>query len=92
MDSSRPEVGGVAIRDGKIVYAGEASEARRSAGPHSKLIDLKDRVALPGFIESHSHPILLSWYLEEVDCRCCSSIEEIIEALRQRARATPPGR
>ena len=92
MDSSRPEVGGVAIRDGKIVYAGEASEARRSAGPHSELIDLKDRVALPGFIESHSHPILLSWYLEEVDCRCCSSIEEIIEALRQRARATPPGR
>lgn len=91
-DDSRPEAEGVAIRDGKIVYVGEAHEARRRGGPRAEILDLGDRVALPGFVESHSHPILLGRYLEEVDCRYCSSIGEIVKALRQRASTIPSGR
>ncbi len=91
MDDSRPLVEAVAIRDGKIAYVGSAREARRNTGPRAEVIDLAGRVALPGFIESHSHPVLLGRYLEEVDCRYCSSIEEIVDALRARAKVTPPG-
>lgn len=91
LDDSRPEAGGVAIREGKIVYVGEAREARRQGGPRAEVVNLGDRVALPGFVESHSHPILFGRYLEEVDCRDCSSLEEIVEALRLRASVTPPG-
>jgi predicted amidohydrolase YtcJ len=91
IEDSRPRVEGVAIRDGKIVYAGEAREARRRGGPRAAVIDLEDRIALPGFVESHSHPILYGRYLEEVDCRYCSSLEEIVEALRDRANSTSPG-
>jgi predicted amidohydrolase YtcJ len=91
LDDSRPVVGGVAIREGKIIYVGEAREARRQGGPRAEVLDLGDRVALPGFVESHSHPILFGRYLEEVDCRDCSSLEEIVEALRLRASVTPPG-
>jgi predicted amidohydrolase YtcJ len=91
LDDSRHVVGGVAIREGKIIYVGEAREARRQGGPRAEVLDLGDRVALPGFVESHSHPILFGRYLEEVDCRDCSSLEEIVEALRLRASVTPPG-
>ena len=91
LDDSRPEVGGVAIREGKIVCVGEAREARRQGGPRAEVVDLGDRVALPGFVESHSHPVLFGRYLEEVDCRDCSSLEEIVEALRLRASVTAPG-
>ena len=91
MDESHPEVEAVTILDGKIAYLGNADEARRKAGPHAEIIDLGDRVALPGFIESHSHPILYGRYLEEVDCRYCSSLDEIVEALKARAKTTPPG-
>ena len=91
MDTSHPEVEAVAIRDGKVAYLGNADEARRNAAPHSEIIDLGNRVALPGFIESHSHPVLYGRYLEEVDCRDCSSLDEIVEALRNRAKTTPPG-
>lgn len=89
---SRPEVEGVAIRDGKIVYAGDAREAVRRGGPDAEVVDvLGDWVVLPGFVESHSHPILYGRYLEEVDCRYCSSLDEIVDALRTRAKITPPG-
>ncbi|MDQ4003261.1 MAG: amidohydrolase [Actinomycetota bacterium] len=91
LDDSRPEAEGVAIREGRISYVGNADDARRSVGPRAEVIDLGGRVALPGFIESHSHPILYGRYLEEVDCRYCSSLEEIVEALRKRASLTPPG-
>lgn len=57
LDDSRPEAGGVAIRDGKVAYVGEADEARRAVGPRAEVIDLGGRVALPGFVESHSHLI-----------------------------------
>src|SRR5919202_3806179 len=91
IDDSRPRVEGVAIRNGKIVCGGEAREARRQGGPRAEVIDLKDQIALPGFVESHSHPILYGRYLEEVDCRYCSSLEEIVEALRDRANSPSPG-
>src|SRR5829696_5316223 len=90
IDDSRPEAGGVAIHHGRIAYVGNAKEARRQGGPQAEVIDLAGRVALPGFVESHSHRILLGRYLEEVDCRYCSSLEEITEGLRQRAKETPP--
>jgi predicted amidohydrolase YtcJ len=92
MDYTSPTAGGVTIRDGRIAYVGDADEARRQGGPRCEVIDLEGRVALPGFIESHSHPILLGRYLEEVDCRYCSSIKEIVDALRGRAYNTRPGR
>src|ERR671933_1245138 len=91
LDPARPTAGGVAIREGRISYVGDAGEARRAAGSRAEVIDLGDRIALPGFVESHSHPILFGRYLEEVDCRDCSSLEEIVEALRTRAKKTPPG-
>ncbi|HEX6711353.1 MAG TPA: amidohydrolase [Rubrobacter sp.] len=90
LDPSQPSAEGVAIRDGRISYVGEADEARRASGPRAEIIDLGDRVALPGFVESHSHPIFYGRYLEEVDCRGCSSLGEIVEALRARAKETPP--
>jgi predicted amidohydrolase YtcJ len=91
LDDSRSTAEGVAIRDGKIAYVGDAAEAIRYGGSNAEVVDLGDGVALPGFIESHSHPTLYGRYLEEVDCRDCSSIEEIVQALRQRASVTPPG-
>ena len=70
LDHSRPEVEGVAIRDGKIVYVGDAREAVRHRGSDAMVVDvLGDWVVLPGFVESHSHPTVYGRYREEVDCR-----------------------
>ncbi len=91
MDSQRPEAEAVAISGGRIVCVGELEQARKAAGPNAEVVDLRGGVALPGFIESHSHPMFYGRYLEEVDCRGCRSIGEITEALRARASEIPPG-
>jgi predicted amidohydrolase YtcJ len=91
MDSKRPVAEAVAIRDGRIAYVGDSSGARELAGSRTETIDLRGRVALPGFVESHTHLTMFGQQLEQTDCRELRSIEEIVAALKQSAAKTPPG-
>ena len=91
LDPSRPTAEALVIRGGRISYVGDADEARRSAASGTEVIDLGERTILPGFVESHSHPIYYGRYLEEVDCRYARSFDDIVDALKDRARDTPPG-
>ena len=46
--------GALAIKDGKIVFVGKSNEANFSA---KKIIDTKDKVVMPGFVDCHTHAI-----------------------------------
>jgi len=51
------ENGWVASRDGAVVFAGTESEFRRTVrpGPGAETIDATGLVALPGFVDAHTH-------------------------------------
>lgn len=42
-------------KDGKIVFIGASDEAMQIAGAGHKMIDLKGKTLLPGFIDGHAH-------------------------------------
>ncbi|OFV96411.1 MAG: hypothetical protein A3H28_14330 [Acidobacteria bacterium RIFCSPLOWO2_02_FULL_61_28] len=44
------------VRDGKILHIGNTAQIRGMAGPSTRLIDVKNRTVLPGFILTHEHP------------------------------------
>ncbi len=46
----------MAIRDGKILATGSNNEIRAMAGQQTRMIDVKGRTVLPGFISTHEHP------------------------------------
>ncbi|UEX77976.1 amidohydrolase [Spiribacter halobius] len=91
MADDRSQAEAVLIKDGVIDYVGSLREARRRAPKDTASVNLKGRTALPGFIESHTHPFAFGKALEQVDCRHCRSIDDIVAALRERAEATPEG-
>jgi len=60
----------VAVKDGKFLKIGSDDEIKRLAGLSTKLIDLKGKTVIPGFIDAHTHPMETSMMIESwVDCR-----------------------
>jgi hypothetical protein len=79
----------VAIRDGRFVALDAAAEAL--AGPGTQVIDLGGRTAIPGLIDSHVHQHQWGLNLTAVQLLGARSIADVLAAIGDRARATPPG-
>jgi len=66
-DSFESRVGTIvqamAIRDGRILATGSNAEIQALAGPKTKSIDLRGRMAMPSFIITHEHPT--DWAFQE---------------------------
>jgi predicted amidohydrolase YtcJ len=45
----------VAVKNGKIIFAGKKSDAEKLKGDSTKMNDLKGKTLLPGFIDPHIH-------------------------------------
>ena len=47
---------GVAVKNGLILCTGTTKEILKLVGPQTRVIDLKGKTLLPGFIDTHTHP------------------------------------
>ena len=45
----------LAVKDGNILFVGEAAEAAGFSGPETRQVDLEGQTLLPGFIDAHGH-------------------------------------
>ncbi len=81
----------VAVKQGRIVKVGTSEDAKRLVGDETKVIDLRGKTLLPGFIDTHCHPALGGTEMFEVDCRSppVKSIKEILEKIREKAEKMP---
>lgn len=57
MDTTLPQAKVVAVKDGKIigVYGKNAKHQLCNFGKNTKVVNLKGKTLIPGFIDSHSH-------------------------------------
>lgn len=92
MDADKPKAEAVAVAQGKIWAVGDSEAIRNMAGEGTMIIDLKGKVVLPGFIDCHTHFLQMGISLSYLDLRGTSSIEEVLEKLRERAKETEKGR
>jgi predicted amidohydrolase YtcJ len=83
----------VAVRDGRILKVGLASEVMRLKGRRTRVLNLDGRLVLPGFIDSHEHCIRKGLQADWVECGSppMKTIRDIIEALRVKAEEKPAG-
>jgi predicted amidohydrolase YtcJ len=57
VDSGHSLVEALAVKDGKIVFAGSTAQAQKWIGPNTHTEPLGGRLVLPGLIDSHIHPL-----------------------------------
>jgi predicted amidohydrolase YtcJ len=78
----------VAVRQGRIV--GVSDDPNALTTPTASVVELGDRVMLPGFVDPHAHVELCSVAADMVDCRVptVSTIDDLLDALRDGMRST----
>ncbi|HEX2722581.1 MAG TPA: amidohydrolase [Gemmatimonadaceae bacterium] len=95
MDSRLPRADAFAISDGKFSAVGSTSEIRSLARRRTRVIDAKRMTVVPGFIDTHNHPLGTLVLYEtlvgnpyEVEF---TTIDSIVEKLKAKAQTTPAG-
>jgi predicted amidohydrolase YtcJ len=84
LDPARPRVRSIACADGKIESLDETPSARR-------VLDLKGRTVVPGFIDAHVHLLSVGRRLRELDLSGVRDPAELVRRVQERAAQTPPG-
>lgn len=98
MDSALPEAQAVAVSGERIVAVGTAESVLKLRRRGTEVVELGDRVMLPGFIDAHGHLTATAVMNQYVNLAAppvgtVRSIPELQEALRQfiKSRPLPPG-
>src|SRR5687768_17421833 len=83
----------VAVGGGRVLAAGSDADVRALASSRSRVVELKGRSLLPGFIDAHAHLSSLGIAESAVDCKATGmqSIAALQEAVRGRAAVQPAG-
>lgn len=83
----------VAVKSNRIVAVGTGTEIQELVDERTKVVDLKGNSLLPGFIDSHLHITLYGTNKLGVSCKepYITSIEDVLKALREKAKQTPKG-
>ena len=89
MEEEGQKVQAMAVRDGKIIFAGTDEEAEEIL--REKTVDLEGKAVFPGFIDCHQHTLAYARTTREVDLTGTKSVEEVLMRLRERAENTPEG-
>ena len=89
VDAARSWAESVAVREGRIVYVGSDSGLTPWIGPRTRQIDLKGKMLLPGFHDSHVHLVGGGIELGECDLNGLATLEQVLKAVREFAKKHP---
>jgi predicted amidohydrolase YtcJ len=94
IEEKAPRAEALAVQFGRIYRLGASAEIEKLAGPETHVLDLEGGTLLPGLIDTHNHFCLYALLRDQADCRPaagCHRGEDVVEALRLKAKTTPKG-
>jgi predicted amidohydrolase YtcJ len=91
LEQKAPQAQALAARGGKIVAIGTNQTVAAFIGPSTRVIDLKGRLAIPGFIEGHGHFTALGASKMMLDLREAKNWDAIVAMVAAAAREAKPG-
>ena len=77
------------IHNGHVAFLGQEADlpSQVDEKASSQVIDLRDRVVLPGFIDGHMHLLLTGSSLQKVDLTPCKNLDDIRQKIKEAAKA-----
>ncbi len=78
----------LAVKHGKIFRVGTNRMIEYLKNPETKMIDLKGKTVLPGFIDSHAHAALTGLSLFSARLESAASVADVCELIHLQAQKT----
>jgi hypothetical protein len=91
MDRKCPRATALAVLGNRIVAVGPTTAIRGLAGRHTRIVDARQTLVLPGFNDAHVHFLAGGFSLSQVDLRGAKSPAELAQRLRKYAQKLPKG-
>ena len=82
----------VAVKDGRIVYAGAYAGTKELTGENTRVVDLAGNTMIHGLVDAHAHLRGLGKYIAQIKLETASSPEEVRQVVLSAKKNTPPGR
>ena len=81
VDEALPWAEAVGVKGNEIVYVGDAAGAKLLIAEATSVRDLGGQLLLPGFIDSHAHPIAGGAYAKALSLDTFGSVDDWIQAI-----------
>ncbi len=91
MDDNQPRAEAIGIQGEKIIAVGNLEDVKEILVSNFKLINLDGNTLLPGFIDSHLHPITFLFFLFNLDLSNVKSLNELQVVLKEAVKNKPTG-
>ncbi len=82
VDTACPVAAAVAVRAGKIIAVGTTESCINALGKGYELFDMQGGALVPGFIDTHMHPVLLIFFAMNCDLGGVASMAKLKRNLR----------
>jgi hypothetical protein len=87
LDDAQPWAEAVAVRGDTIIYVGDAEGAATLTSASTEVHDLGGQLLLPGFIDSHAHPVYGGAYATALSLDTFASVDDWVAAIDAYAQA-----
>lgn len=91
LNPAQPKAEAVLIDNSRINAVGSSQEMSSLAADSSEIIDLSGKTLLPGFVDSHMHPVMYAFFLMNLDLNSMTSMAELLDRIKTKAGETEPG-
>jgi predicted amidohydrolase YtcJ len=90
MNHDLPRAEAVAIRGNSIISVGTSKKVKPFVGEETKVIDLEQKLAIPGFIDAHVHPFSAGRALTVLDLKGLTK-EQILDKVAHKVKESAQG-
>jgi len=92
INAKLPRAEAIAVKHGRILAVGSATDVNQFHGSRTEVIDLKGRTVVPGFNDAHNHMASFGLQLQMVSLKYpnVETIRDIKQALKERAATQKP--
>jgi predicted amidohydrolase YtcJ len=91
VDDQKPEAQALAARGDTIVAVGTNEEIAAFVGPETRVVDLRGRLAIPGFIEGHGHFTGVGEARIVLNLTTVKNWDEVVAMVKDAAAKAKPG-